>query len=142
MALLILLIVAIVGCISLAQTKTSVQSLDATLGEVNGVLTDLGVQLGQLNAKLAPVEELDTMATLLDTMDEELGRLTSTICGSNLFLRSAEAAGCSARPGYASRPWTGTATPSRKRRTNFWPPASSMRSIIWTASCLWTTCPG
>ena len=101
MALLILLIVAIVGCISLAQTKTSVQSLDATLGEVNGVLTDLGVQLGQLNAKLAPVEELDTMATLLDTMDEELGRLTSTICGSNLFLRSAEAAGCSARPGYA-----------------------------------------
>ena len=88
MSTVILLIVAIVGCISLAQTKTSVQSLDGTLGEVNSVLTDLGVQLGQLNAKLAPVEELDTMATLLDTMDEELGRLTSTICGSTLFYTS------------------------------------------------------
>ena len=78
MALLILLIVAIVGCISLAQTKTSVQSLDATLGEVNGVLTDLGVQLGQLNAKLAPVEELDTMATLLDTYGPAMVRGSDT----------------------------------------------------------------
>ena len=90
----ILMGIVIVAEISLSSVEKSVVGMEGTLKEMNGVLGDMNNALTAMNTALLPVQEMETMSTTLEEMNDELNRLTQTICTSPVFSMTAAQAGC------------------------------------------------
>jgi len=101
----ILVGIVIVAQISLTSVDNSVVGMGGTLDEMNAVLTEMNQALMAMNEALEPVQEMEVMAKTLAEMDEELSRLTETLCTSPVFAVSAAQAGCpgGAAPGNGRR---------------------------------------
>ena len=97
----ILMGIVIVAEMSLSSVEKSVVGMEGTLKEMNGVLGDMNNALTAMNTALLPVQEMETMSTTLEEMNDELNRLTQTICTSPVFSMTAALAGC---PGAAAPP--------------------------------------
>ena len=90
----ILMGIVIVAEMSLSSVEKSVVGMEGTLKEMNGVLGDMNNALTAMNTALLPVQEMETMSTTLEEMNDELNRLTETICTSPVFSMTAQQAGC------------------------------------------------
>merc|ERR1719460_2482760 len=90
----ILMGIVIVAEMSLSSVEKSVVGMEGTLKEMNGVLGDMNNALTAMNTALLPVQEMETMSTTLEEMNDELNRLTQTICTSPVFSMTAQQAGC------------------------------------------------
>ena len=86
----ILMGIVIVAQLSLSSVEKSVVGMEGTLKEMNGVLGDMNNALTAMNTALLPVQEMETMSTTLEEMNDELNRLTETICTSPVFSMTAQ----------------------------------------------------